>query len=417
MKIRPGAPLQVSLQWDSDTVVPVGRLAYRERRAFLEWDGALVRSGIELSPVRHPVRPGVIEPFEPYVFDGLHGVFADSLPDGWGRLLLDRRARQRGVEPAALTPLDRLACVGRTGIGALIYTPVTEVWAHDRDGLDLDALADNAQRVLAGGAADLLDTLGKAGGSPAGARPKVLVALNAAGEAVHGADHIPDGFSPWLVKFRGAGDPADIAAMEYAYARLAAAAGVEMAGARLISGAGGQRYFATERFDRVGNRRRHVHTASGLLYADARTPSLDYRDLIRLTRVVTRDRREAVKMVRLAVFNVLAHNRDDHARQFSFLMDRDGVWRLAPAYDLTFAEGAGGEHATAVLGHGRDITRAQLRRLGREADLSDQEIDPILDEVATAVSGWERAARDCDVSAASRESVARRLQAVWREIR
>lgn len=409
MKIKPGTPLQVSLQWDDDTVLPVGRLAYRDRRAFLEYDPAFLREGYELSPIHHQSQPGVIEPHEPAVFEGLHGVFADSLPDGWGRLLIDRRARQLGIEPATLTPLDRLACVGRTGIGALIYAPEIDVWDDDAAALDLDALAADAQRVLAGEAGELLDTLGRAGGSPAGARPKVLIALNDAGEAIHGATEIPAGYTPYLVKFPGAGDPPDIAAIEYAYAKMATTAGIDMSATQLIEGARGERFFATERFDRAGNQRLHVHSASGLLYADIRVPSLDYQDLIRLTRAVTRDRRDAVKMFRLAVFNVLAHNRDDHARQFSFLMGRDGVWRLAPAYDLTFMDGPGGEHATSVMGRGRNITCEHLVRLGREADLRESEAGEIIDQVANAVRQWEQVAAECGVSSRSRARIAEAL--------
>ena len=406
MRIPPGTPLQVTLQWDEQTRLPVGRLAYRNRRAFLEYDPVFLRQGFSLSPLHHAPEPGVIEPHDPTVFDGLHGMFADSLPDGWGRLLIDRRARQLGIEPATLTPLDRLACVGRTGIGALTYAPAIEVWDDEHATLDLDVLAADAKRVLAGEAGEVLNTLGKAGGSPAGARPKVLIAVNDANEAVHGALETPAGYMPYLVKFPGADDPADIAAIEYAYAQMAHEAGVEMAATRLMRGTDGTHYFATERFDRIGDQRLHVHSASGLLYADSRAPSLDYQDLIRLTRAVTRDRRDAIKMFRLAVFNVLAHNRDDHARQFSFLMDRAGAWRLAPAYDLTFMDGPGGEHSTSILGHGHNITRDHLVQLGREADLTEREAGEIIDQVANAVRDWEAFALEAGVTSTSRRRVA-----------
>ena len=178
------------------------------------------------------------------------------------------------------------------------------------------------------------------------------------------SDAIPEGYDGYLVKFPGRDDPADIAAIEYAYALMARAAGVIMPDVRLIEGPDEARYFATRRFDREGDARLHVHSACGLLYSDFRLPALDYRELIRLARAVTRDRREAIAMYRLAVFNVLARNRDDHAKQFSFLMDRDGRWSLAPAYDLVFTDGPGGEHSTSVLGHGRDIGRETLVRLG-----------------------------------------------------
>lgn len=412
MKIKSGSALQVRLHWDNETVIDVGRLAYRDRRAYLQYDEAFLRQGYELSPVHHRTEPGLLEPHDGSVFEGLHGLFADSLPDGWGRLLLDRRARTLGIEPASLTPLDRLACVGASTMGALTYAPEISVWGAGEDTLDLDRLAEQSQRMLTGQTAELLDTLGKVGGSPAGARPKALIAVNAAGGAIQGEGVHEEGYTALMVKFAGAGDPPDIAAIEYAYSQMAGAAGIEMAPCRLLESVSGQRFFATERFDRRGAERLHVHSASGLLYADIKIPALDYEDLIALTALVTRDRRDRVKMFRLAVFNVLAHNRDDHARQFSFLMDRQGVWRLAPAYDLTFMEGPGGEHATSVLGHGREITRDQLAALGLKADLSREEALHIIEEVRAAVRDWETFARACEVSNSSREFIKARLQAI-----
>ena len=409
MRIRPGTPIQISLHWDSKTIMPVGRLAYRDRRAFLEYDQAFLTTGLQISPLHHETRAQLDPPYNGEAFEGLHGVFADSLPDGWGRLLVDRRARQLGTDPATLTPLDRLACVGRGGIGALTYAPVFDVWDDETAVLDLDQLAADAKRVLAGEVSDVIAALGKAGGSPGGARPKALIALNADGEAQHGTEEIPAGFEPFLVKFPGQDDPDDIAAIEEAYAQMARAAGIDMSQTRLIEGKKGERYFATRRFDRVNGGRLHVHSASGLLYSDFRIPALDYKDLIRLTRMVTRDRREAIKMFHLAIFNVLAHNRDDHARQFSFLMNRAGIWRLAPAYDLTFAAGPGGEHSTSVLGHGKNITRDHLLKLAGEADLNEKSASELIDRVATAIGEWRRFAADAGVTRKSASEIAQKL--------
>ncbi|WP_291886109.1 type II toxin-antitoxin system HipA family toxin [Maricaulis sp.] len=412
MKIAPGTPLEVTLQWDDRTAMPVGRLAYRDGQAWLEYTPDFLASGLQLSPLHHQAGLGLETAWKRDVFEGLHGMFADSLPDGWGRLLVDRRARQLGFEPSQLTPLDRLACVGRRGVGALTYAPAMDVWDGAEGALDLDRLAADAARVLAGEAGAVIAALGQAGGSPAGARPKALIALNAAGEARHGSDAIPEGYDGYLVKFPGRDDPADIAAIEYAYALMARAAGVIMPDVRLIEGPGEVRYFATRRFDREGDARLHVHSACGLLYSDFRLPALDYRELIRLARAVTRDRREAIAMYRLAVFNVLARNRDDHAKQFSFLMDRDGRWSLAPAYDLVFTDGPGGEHSTSVLGHGRDIGRETLVRLGAEADLDAAGACEVIDTVSAAVADWARFAADAGVSRASLARIADGLAAV-----
>lgn len=412
MKIAPGTPLHISLKWDEDDIQPVGRLAYRDQIAYLEYDETFLKSGLEISPVHYKTSAGLKQPYDAKVFEGLHGVFHDSLPDGWGRLLVERRGRQLGIEASTLTPLDRLACVGSNGIGALCYTPSINVWDAGDKTLKLDQIAADARLVLEGDVGEVICTLGQAGGSPAGARPKALIGVNGMGQAVHGSDHIPAGFDAYLVKFPGHDDPVDIAAIEMAYAMMAKEAGVVMPETRLLSGGNGQMYFAAKRFDRIGNRRVHVHSASGLLYTDIRIPQLDYKDLILLTRSVTRDQRECKAMFVLAVFNVLAHNRDDHARQFSYTMERDGTWRLAPAYDLTWCVGPGGEHSTSVLGYGKNITRAHLLELGKKAELKAQDAKEIIERVEAATNNWQVYASEHGVSRDSNDMITKSLAEV-----
>lgn len=409
MKHDPRLPLNVTLRWREAEDTRVGRLAYRDGQAYLEFDEAFIRSGIQLSPLHHRAEPGLQPPKDRHVFEGLHGYLNDSLPDGWGRLLLDRRARQLGIDPASLTPLDRLACVGSSGMGALCYAPAVDPWDGADRELDLARLAANAREVLDGAVPELLTTLGKAGGSPGGARPKALIALNNEGHALHGSADIPEGYEPFLVKFPGQDDPEDIARIEMAYAEMARAAGIQMPETRLLTDEQGRSHFAVRRFDRLNGERRHVHSAAGMLYADYRVPSLDYDGLIKLTRFVTRDHRDCAAMYRLALFNVLAHNRDDHGKQFGFILDRGGVWRLAPAYDLTPSSGPGGEHSTSILGQGKDVSTANLIALGGRADLRPAEATAILEAVRDAVDQWDELARAHDVSRASITDVSARI--------
>jgi len=409
MKIAPATPLNVSLHWNVDDVQPVGRLAYRDQIAYLEFNQAFLDTGLELSPVHDKTSPGLQRPYDTVVFEGLHGIFNDSLPDGWGRLLIDRRARQLGIEPSTLTPLDRLACIGSNGMGALCYAPSIEVWEAGNDIVDLGQLASDARRILEGDISEVLLTLGRAGGSPGGARPKALIALNKGGHAVHGSDEAPEGYEHYLVKFPGHNDPDDIAAIEMAYADMAKEAGVLMPKTKLLNGGNGESYFAAHRFDRQGTRRIHIQSASGLLYTDIHIPALDYTDLIMLTRNVTRDQRQCRAMFTLAVFNVLAHNRDDHARQFSFMMERDGTWRLAPAYDLTWSSGPGGEHSSSVLGHGKNITREHLIKLGEKAGMKKPDTINVIENARAAISKWKIFAGTYGVSRQSTHMVAAAL--------
>lgn len=393
----------------TETALPLGRLALRDNRIYFEYAPAFLDGGLEISPFNLPLRPGV-QTFDPLLFEGLPGVFNDSLPDGWGRLLLDRMMRSRGVSPEETTPLDRLAHVGRTGMGALVYEPDFGDGEPDGD-VDLDQLAAHAQEVLDGEAGEVLEELLALNGSSAGARPKAMIGLDADRRAaIYGTNPLPEGFEPWLVKFPNHGDGSGAGAIEYVYALMAKEAGLDMSDVHLFPAQKGLGYFATKRFDRRGGHRFHIHSACGLLHSDFRVPSLDYEDLVALTMALTRDAREAEKMFRLAVFNVFAHNRDDHSKNFSFLMDAQGDWTLSPAYDLTCALGPGGEQSTLVMGEGRNPGTEHLIRLGLEANLPRSRIDDILEQVKSALSQWRKLAKEHGIAQSDIDWIAERMK-------
>lgn len=388
-----------------DGMMPVGRLASRDGRIYFEYDAEFLRRGLELSPFKLPLESGV-KSFDPHLFEGLPGLFNDSLPDGWGRLLLDRYMRSKQIAREAISPLDRLAHVGMTGVGALVYEPdhTEDIAADD---IDLDVLAAQTQDVLDGEAEDVLQELLALNGSSAGARPKAMIGVDdGRTHIMHGTDSLPDGVTQWIVKFANSEDGLDAGAIEYAYALMAKEAGVVMPEVHLFPAQKGAGYFATKRFDRDGGKRLHVHSACGLLHSDFRTPSLDYEDLIALTGMLTRDAREVEKLYRLAVFNVLSHNRDDHAKNFSFVMDETGEWKLSPAYDLTFSSGPRGEQSTMVMGEGKHPTTQHLTALGQEAKIDPAKITDIIDQTRHALSGWPQIASDYGISQASIKRIA-----------
>ena len=244
-------------------------------------------------------------------------------------------------------------------------------------------------------------------GSSAGARPKALIAVDKDHQHIYyGAKILDDGLEPWLVKFPNALDGQDAGAIEYVYALMAKEAGVLMPNVHLYPTQKGSGYFAVKRFDRDGKKRLHMHTASGLLHSDFRVPSLDYEDLLNLTGALTKDIREVEKMYRLAVFNVLAHNRDDHAKNFSFLMDEKGEWKLAPAYDLTFSNGPNGEQSTMVMGEGRNPTLTHLVKLGLDAKLPKKLIDETIAQTRHALAQWMPLSKAHGVSKGSADLIA-----------
>lgn len=396
MNYSPISQVTVSLDFGEDSIIQVGRLASAERgKIYFEYSPIL--RGLRISPLRLPPKPGLMT-FDPMLFEGLPGVFYDSLPDGWGRLLLDRLVRSKGIAPNQLTALDRLAHVGHSGMGALVYEPDL---SGDRppDVLDIDDLALKTEQVLRGSAEDVLEELMALNGSSAGARPKAMISINPSGsQIIYGEDNkTRKGYIPWLVKFPNTQDGPDAGAIEYVYSLMAREAGVFMSETRLFPAKNGPGYFTTKRFDREesegGMTRLHVHTAGGLLHSDFRTPSLDYENLLALTEIMTRDMREVEKMYRHAVFNVMSHNRDDHAKNFSFVMDFKGEWKLSPAYDITFSSGPGGQQSTTVLGEGKDPSSEILRVLGKKAKLDNKTIAQIIESTRHALGGWRALAQ------------------------
>jgi len=378
----------------------VGRLAIRDGIIYFEYDADFIKSGLEISPYRLPLKAGLTR-FEASIFEGLNGVFNDSLPDGWGRLLLDRAMRSQGIMPQELSPLDRLAKVGKNGMGALVYEP--DISDHTVDlAFDLDKTAQDADGVLNGKSDDLILELLARNGSSQGARPKVMIGVNSARDTLlSDALSLPDGFDHWMVKFPNSSDGSDAGAIEYVYSIMANQAGLSMEATHLFPSKKSVGFFATKRFDRNGTQRFHTHTACGILHSDFRTPSLDYSDLMTLTRALTRDVREAYKMFRIGVFNVLSHNRDDHSKNFSFLLNEQGEWKLAPAYDLTFSAGPNGEQSTSLMGEGRKPSVQHLIALGKEAGLDDAVVKQIIEQARSALSSWQRLAAEYGVSKAN----------------
>jgi serine/threonine-protein kinase HipA len=362
----------------------IGRLADAGDGVLFQYAESFLASGLWLSPFKLPLHPGVFEA-ERKSFDGLHGVFNDSLPDGWGLLLLDRMLKASGASLQDLSPLDRLAMIGARGMGALEYEP--EEYRAERDGaiLDLDGLAEDSRRILDEGASlDAVNALFRLGGSSGGARPKILCDVRRSDLTVKASDAGQD-FDPWLIKFRAKEDPSDTGLVEYAYSVAAREAGIEMPETCLFPSDRSEGFFGVKRFDRAQGMKIHTHTACGLLHADHRYPSLTYADLIALAQLLTKDQRETEKMIRLMVFNVKAGNMDDHSKNFSFLMEADGRWKMAPAYDLTPSRGFGGEHATGVNGKGKNITDADLAALAT-GYISQSAVREIISDVEKALA-------------------------------
>ena len=338
----------------------VGTFAmYQGRFVAFEYTDAWLTNGFSISPFVLPLTKKLFIPkYDP--FDGLFGVFADSLPDGWGRLLVDRMLAKDGTAPNNIDVLTRLAIVGKSGMGALTYFPSHE-WQFTQDTYEYDRLADECTKILQSEYSDDLDELFRLGGSSGGARPKILTKID-------GED--------WIVKFHAGLDKKYSGEIEYLYSQCAKKCSIDMTETRLFPSKQCAGYFGTKRFDRQTQKdetikRTHMLSVSALLEVSHRLPSLDYNSLMKLTLELTKDYSEVEKMYRLMCFNVFAHNRDDHSNNFSFLYDvASHMWKLSPAYDLTYSYSVGGEHATCINGNGRDPSTKDLLAVAEHIGLN-----------------------------------------------
>ena len=344
----------------------LGTLADNGSQLLFEYSKEALAQKLELSPHKLRLTAQAYGNFPAYL-QRLPGLVSDSLPDGWGLLLMDKMFRKAGRNPATLSPLDRLAFVGSRGMGALTFEPADrlELGAEDIKLLDL---AREAQALVNGDESDALKQLALMGSSPHGARPKVLAYYNAATHAI--STQAIAGGAPWLVKFQGQDEHKEACAIEQLYASLARACQLNMPKTahfdldKTLAG------FGIERFDTQDGMRVPIHTLAGALHADFRTAgAVDYARFMRLTRLFTRNDQAVRQAYERCVFNVLFHNRDDHAKNFSFRLNKVRQWELAPCYDLSFNAGPGGEHQMDVLGAGKNITRSLMLALAEKASL------------------------------------------------
>ena len=350
----------------------VGTLAITaDHKAAFQYSEEWLENGFSISPFSLPLKKQVFVPTKDY-FDGLFGVFADSLPDNWGRLLLNRLLQEHKQNPDELTVLDRLAIVGKSGMGALTYYPERN-FSEQHKHVNLDELAEECEKILnTEYSSDKLDELYRLGGTSGGARPKIMTTINQ---------------EEWIIKFPAHVDGKDAGKMEYDYSCCARQCGITMSETRLFPSDKCKGYFGIRRFDReTDGKRIHMLTAAALLELDFEQPSLDYHSLMKLTKILTRDE-DVENMFRRMCFNVFAHNRDDHSKNFTYLYDEvNDQWRLSPAYDLTYSNTYYGEHTTTVDGNGRNPGRKELLAVGIAAGMRTSNCENIIDTTQACVS-------------------------------
>jgi serine/threonine-protein kinase HipA len=394
----------------------VGAALWDEQRQYasFEFDTGFLRKGLDISPIHMPVSDARIFTFPALSrssFHGLPGLLSDSLPDAYGRALLDGwLARQGRTEP---NPIERLCFQGKRGMGALEFEPANDSLLEKSTNVEVSGLIDIARKMLSekSGLDATLDkeeerallSVIRVGTSAGGARAKAVIAYNEQTHAVRsGQIDVPEGFSHWLLKLDGVtnkelGDPMHYGRIEYIYYLMAKKAGVMMSESKLLE-EHGRAHFMTRRFDRAGgNEKLHVQTLCGMAHYDYQLHHVyTYEQLFQVMRQLRLPYVEAEQMYRRMVFNVVARNQDDHTKNFAFLMNRQGKWSLAPAYDVTWAYNPTGEwtqhHQLSINGKWDEFTIKDLTEFA--AMMSIKKPVEIIGQVTEAVSGWKAMAAD-----------------------
>jgi serine/threonine-protein kinase HipA len=394
----------------TEVEMPVGQMVLDGKEVVFKYHNEYLSNGTNISPLKLRFDDS-LQVAAPNPFDGLFGVFADSLPDAWGQLVTRRMLSQQGITLEQLSILDRLSLLGDNTSGALIYRPTEKESNLVTQTVDLDAINKSVQQVVEGESTKVIDQLFQLGGSPGGARPKIYSGYNPENDQlVFGTETLPEEYQHWMVKFAAKVDSLDIANIEMAYYRMARAAKIDMMESRLLTGESGKKYFATQRFDRIGNNRLHMISAAGMFHDDFERSQMDYGTLMHEAYNLMNNHSIVEEILRRAAFNVFAHNRDDHSKNFAFLMDSSGKWSFAPAYDLTFSSSSHGMHSTTCARNGVDPGTKELMKLAEIFSIRKGE--KIIQEVKEVVREWPHFANLEGVSSTSTRNISSRLKEI-----
>ena len=405
--------------------------------AAFQYDPVFTRSGIEVSPIVMPLTDRVHQfPDLPRnTFHGLPGLLADSLPDKFGNALIDAWLATQGRTPESFNAVERLCYTGTRGMGALEYVPATGPKPQQAQNMEIDALVKLASEVLshrndlqtsfadASKTEHLRDIL-RVGTSAGGARAKAVIAWNPqTNEVRSGQVTAGSGFKYWLLKFDGVTgnkdkeleDPKGYGAIEYAYALMAADAGITMSESRLLE-ENGRRHFMTRRFDRLaGGEKLHMQSLCALAHFDFNSPgAYAYEQALQIIRQLNLPMATIEQQFRRMAFNIIARNQDDHVKNIAFLMDKAGNWSLAPAFDMTYSynpAGAWTAHHQMTMNGKRDaFTMVDFRACAKSASMKRGRAESIVDEVRIAVAKWPKYAERAEVMDTWREQIRQTLR-------
>ena len=379
--------LNVKLDFRSESF-DVGTLYLSEKmgRYAFSYEKSFLGPGLEISPLALPLGTNTFTAEKNSDLYDLHGVFADSLPDAWGKKVQDAEFQKIGL--LEVTALDRLAFIGANGIGALRYEPAQE-FEKGKDIVNLAQLRKAVQNIIEGELEEVSNELLKSGGSAGGARPKFLVDLDLMDHTKirYSQGILQKGMVPIILKIPNKKED-HYQRIEFVYSIMAKNAGISVPDTFLLEGGKTHRaHYAIKRFDiRDDGERYHTHSYAGYRGINYREARPDYADLLRTTEDLTRDHRNVVEMFRRMVFNFLGCNKDDHAKNFSFIMNKKGDWTLSPHYDMGYSTGENGLHAMAIRGLRRNAAIKDFEKIAEDFDVKTWR--EIVDKVCNSLKEW-----------------------------
>ncbi|MDD5051544.1 MAG: type II toxin-antitoxin system HipA family toxin [Sulfuricurvum sp.] len=389
----------------------VGTLLYDGRTVYFEYDPIFQKMGLEISPHKLAINSlkGAYTNTDTTYFQGIPGVFHDSLPDKFGMKVIDRYYEEKGKSIADVNLLMRLSYIGSRGMGALEYEPSDQPQFADQKAeiMDLRQMYLDSQVIIKGEQSDALHHIAafmENAASPGGAQPKASIGWNReTKEIISGAQlGVPQGFEHWLIKFSKSdqlGRALDFTKLEYLYMQMAGEIGISVPQTQMLYD-GNDWHYAIKRFDRVEGRKIHMHTLAGLTHIDFNEPGhYSYEQFWRITKALTRDNSVNLEIFKRAVFNVIASNQDDHAKNFSFLMDESGKWNLSPAYDITFANGEKytANHQMSIGAKLNNFTRKDLIAFGLSLEIKESAVKEIIQQTIEVLSSFSQRAKEIEI--------------------
>ena len=389
----------------------IGTILLKDGILYFEYDKEFKTSNLEISPLKLPLSlNGVYTNNEDRYFEGLAGVFHDTLPDKFGTKVIERYFESKNIPPHELTVIQKLMFVGDKSIGAITYKPVAHKIEEEKNNelIELQNFYENAKKIISGDAIEVVDEMLNfmdSAASAGGARAKAIIGYNCkTQELISGVKReLKKDFDHYLIKFdiqKNDGRSSDYTKLEYIYMNMAKEVGIDVPKIELLTH-GNLAHYLIKRFDRVNSEALHLHSVAGLTHTNFNIPMhYSYDELLRLTRYLTGSQQDVNEQFKRMIFNIVGRNQDDHAKNFAFMMNKNGIWNLSPAFDITYSNGTGytKNHQLSLNGKTNNFTLNDILQLARKHSIKDNIAKEYIEQTIEVFSKFKNKAKEIDVN-------------------